>query len=181
MFSVDGYIHDTRVKFVLDSGAAISVVNYNVVKNVPITPIHTRAISTNGSPLDVIGETVADIILGDLTMNQKFVVVRNITVECLLGADFLQMHGAVLNCGNHTLSFGTSVNCILRASTDTEIPGRTIQMLVGKVDAMDTDGSMVLIEPISPLPDHLYVACWKHLPVTIHSRNYLGTSWAPCQ
>ena len=24
---------------------------------------------------------------------------------------------------------------------------------------MDTDGSMVLIEPISPLPDHLYVAC----------------------
>ena len=22
---------------------------------------------------------------------------------------------------------------------------------------------------------------WKHLPVTIHSRNYLGTSWAPCQ
>ena len=64
------------------------MINYNVVRDAPITPIHTRAINANGSPLDVIGETVADIILGDLTVNQKFVVIRNLTVECLLGADF---------------------------------------------------------------------------------------------
>ena len=180
IFSVDGYLHDTHIKFLLDSGAAISVINYNVVRDTPITPIHTRAISANGSPLDVIGETVADIILGDLTVNQKFVVVRNLTVECLLGADFLQAHGAVLDCCNHTLSIGTSsrssipisfsqrptssqspdaLNCILRAFTDIEIPGRTIQIVMGKVDATHIDGSMVLIEPISPLPDHLHVAC----------------------
>ena len=156
------------------------MINYNVVRDTPITPIHTRAISANGSPLDVIGETVADIILGDLTVNQKFVVVRNLTVECLLGADFLQAHGAVLDCCNHTLSIGTSsrssipisfsqrptssqspdaLNCILRAFTDIEIPGRTIQIVMGKVDATHINGSMVLIEPISPLPDHLHVAC----------------------
>ena len=40
-------------------------------------------------------------------------------------------------------------------------------MLVGKVDAMDTDGSMVLIEPISPLPDHLYVACWLRMAIQV--------------
>ena len=65
IFSVNGCIHDTHIKFLLDSGAAISIVNYNIVRDAPITPIHTRAISANGSPLDVIGETVADIILGD--------------------------------------------------------------------------------------------------------------------
>ena len=36
-----------------------------------------------------------------------------------------------------------------------EISGRTIQVLIGK----HADGSMVLIEPISSLPDYLYVAC----------------------
>ena len=154
------------------------MINYNVVRDAPITPIHTRAINANGSPLDVIGETVADIILGDLTVNQKFVVIRNLTVECLLGADFLQAHSAV--CCNHTLSIGTSsrssisilfsqrptssqspdaLNCILRAFTDIEILGRTIQIVMEKVDATHIDGSMVLIEPISLLPDHLRVAC----------------------
>ena len=57
-------------------------VNYDVVKDAPITPINARAISVNGSPLDVVGETVADIVLGDLTVNQRFFVVKNLTVAC---------------------------------------------------------------------------------------------------
>ena len=64
----------THIKFLLDSGTAISVVNYNVVKNVPITSVHTRAISANGSPLDVVGVTVADIVLGSVTVQQKLLL-----------------------------------------------------------------------------------------------------------
>ena len=170
-------MHNTHVKFLLDSGAAISVVNYNVVKEVPINPVQTRAISANGSPLDVIGEIVTDIVLGDVTVQQNFIVVRELSVDCLLGADFLQNHGAVLDCNNHTLSFGVCprstvpvsfcqrspssnpVNCILRAPTDMEIPGRTIQLLNGQVDTIHSDGSVILIEPMSSLPDYLHVAC----------------------
>jgi len=81
-------MHNTHVKFLLDSGAAISVVNYNVVKEVPISSVQTRAISADGSPLNVVGETVADIILGDVTVQQNFIVVRDLSVDCLLGADF---------------------------------------------------------------------------------------------
>ena len=125
------------------------------------------------------GETVVNIMLGDLTMKQKFVVVGNLTVDCLLGADFLQAHSAILDCCNHTLSFGTvsrssipiscgqhvilpqppdALNCILRAFTDIEIAGRTIQMLRGKVDPMHSNGSTVLIELTLPLPDNLHMA-----------------------
>ena len=130
----------------------------------------------------MVGETVADIVLGDLTVNQRFFVVKNLTVACLLGTDFLETHGAVLDCGNQTLSFGIktmcsipisfaqqpalshsqlpeALSCVLQAFTDTEIPGRTIQVLIGKMDPIHADGSMVLIEPISSLPDYLYVAC----------------------
>ena len=100
----------------------------------------------------------------------------------MLGTDFLETHGAILDCGNHALSFGTNtrcsipisftqqptlshsqlpeaLNCVLQAFTDMEILGRTIQVLIGKMDPIHADGSMVLIEPISSLPDYLYVAC----------------------
>ena len=36
----------------------------------------------------MVGETVADIVLGDLIVNQRFFVVKNLTVACLLGTDF---------------------------------------------------------------------------------------------
>ena len=78
IFRVDGFIQDRPVKFLLDSGASISVVNYDVVKDASITPIHARAISAKGSPMDVVGETVADIVLGDLTVNQRFLLSKTL-------------------------------------------------------------------------------------------------------
>ena len=41
------------------------------------------------------GETVVEIMLGDLIMKQTFIVVRNLMVDCLLGEDFLQAHSAI--------------------------------------------------------------------------------------
>ena len=76
----------------------VSLVSYHVVKNAPITSLYTRAIRANGSPLNVVGETVADIVLGGVAVQQMFAVIRNLTIDCLLGADFLQVHDAVLDC-----------------------------------------------------------------------------------
>ena len=102
----------------------------------------------------------------------------DLSVDCLLGADFfLQNHGAVLDSNNHTSSFGTgprsiipisfnqrptlspfpnAIHCTLQAPADVEVPGRTIQW---QVDGMHSDGFVILIEPLSSLPDYLHVAC----------------------
>jgi len=71
------------IKFMLDSGAAVSVVNHNIVKHIPITSIETRAVSANGSPLDVTGQMNADVLQGDFAANQKFIAARNLAVDCL--------------------------------------------------------------------------------------------------
>ena len=131
----------------LDSGAAISVVNYDVVRHKTITKVTTCAVGANGRPLDVSGRTTATIQLGDFKVDHPFTVVHNLTVDCLLGADFLQKHDGVLDCCNNMLTVGkeakikvpldlhkqlssldtsctTSVNvCSL---LDMEIPARTI-------------------------------------------------------
>jgi len=158
----------------------VSVVNHNIVKRILITSIETRAVGANGSPLDVTGQINADVLLGDFAANQKFIVVRNLVVDCLLGADFLRTHGAILNCGNSTLSLGDttgisvpimlsqrvsvselskSVNSILRAVSDIEIPGRVVQLLSGRVEATYNNGVTLLTEPLPLLAAHLYLAC----------------------
>jgi len=60
IFCVNGCMH---IKFLLDSSAAISV-----VKDVSITSVQTRVISANEFLLNVVGETVADIVLSSAEM-----------------------------------------------------------------------------------------------------------------
>ena len=121
IFSVNGCIHTTPIKFMLDSGAAVSVVSHHIVRHIPITAIETIAVGANGSPLDIIGQVSADILLGEFATNQKFIVVRNLAIDCLLGADCLRTHGAILDCCNNTLSFGgntgTSIPIVLSQRT----------------------------------------------------------------
>ncbi|MCY4092857.1 MAG: hypothetical protein OXF62_18730, partial [Caldilineaceae bacterium] len=57
VFYVDGYIDKTPTQFLLDSGAAMSVVNYNVVREQPITKVYTCAVGANGTRLVVVGQT----------------------------------------------------------------------------------------------------------------------------
>ena len=163
----------------LDSGAAISVVNYDVVRHKAITKVPTCAVGANGAPLDVIGQTTVTIQLGDFKVDHPFTVVHNLTVDCLLGADFLQKHDTILDCCNNTLTVGkeskikvpldlhkqissldtsgtTSVNvCSL---LDMEIPARTIQLISGELDSPCDCNSVMLVEPLSNLLDHLHIA-----------------------
>ena len=46
----------------------------------------------NGLPLNVVGKVLLPVKFGDFQQNQEFVVARNLSVQCLLGADFLVQH-----------------------------------------------------------------------------------------
>ena len=52
----------------------------------------------NGTPLDVVGRAKIAVSLGSFCTKEEFTVIHNLTVDCLLGADFLKEHGAVMDC-----------------------------------------------------------------------------------
>ena len=71
----------------------MSVVCYQFLAghNVQITKQPTTAAGANGTPLDVVGHTILAVALGSFhTQHQFTVVVQHVTVDCLLGADFLK-------------------------------------------------------------------------------------------
>ena len=105
---VHGHIGEVQTKFLLDSGAVMSVACYQFLAghNIQITRQAITAVGANRSPLDVIGHTTLTVSLGSFHSQYSFTVVRYLTVDCLLGADFLQDNGAVLDCRNSTLTLG---------------------------------------------------------------------------
>ena len=107
---VDGLLDQDKAQFVLDSGTALSVVRYDTVNPAYRQHIQTdgicAAVGANGLLLDVIGRVKLPVRLREFRWDQEFTVVKNLTVACLLGADFLIRHGAIVNCKSGRLSLG---------------------------------------------------------------------------
>ena len=158
----------TRV--LLDTGAAVSVVRYGFLPQEYRQKLTKSpgAVGANSVPLDVVGRAKIAVSLGPFTSEEEFTVIRNLTVDCLLGADFLKDHGAIMDCRSSTLSIGkkprchipmiigqrqaTTSNVAVIAPTNMEIPGRTIQLIQGELKGDCTNFSEALIEPMSGAP-----------------------------
>ena len=116
--------------------------------------------------------------LGDFIIGHNFVAVRNLMVDCLLGADFMKHHAGILDCDHNLLSLGREpkvtipltlkqqrVPCkascavhLVRSSRDLEIPARSVQLIVGTIDSPSTCARVMLVEPMETLPHQLHVA-----------------------
>ena len=57
----------------------------------------------------LMGKIDLPVKLGNFESKQTFVVVDKLVVDCILGADFLLNHGALLDCSNHSLHLCTSL------------------------------------------------------------------------
>ena len=89
----------------------------------------------NGSALDVLGRLEIPITLGQFCASHEFVVVRHLTVQCLLGMEFLNRYGAVIDCVKNTLLLSPVLNPLPLVSNVTisetvAIPARS-KMLIG--------------------------------------------------
>jgi len=70
---VGGLIGKIPIKFLLDSGASMSVVCHKFIANhhTQITEAETVAVGANGAPLDVIGLTTLTVSLESFTTQQN--------------------------------------------------------------------------------------------------------------
>ena len=110
--NVQGLLNGSHVQLLLDSGAALSVVHYETLDEGwqrKLTSIETLMLGANGHPLGVKGWIEIPVRLGAFHTVHPSVVVQDLTVDCLLGANFLTEHGAVIDCQYATLSLGRNI------------------------------------------------------------------------
>ena len=134
-------------------------------------------IGANGSLLDVIGQITLPVNIGNYQSAQVFIVVKTLTVDCLLGVDYLVAHEVVIDYkhamvtikGNEipftiangvaTITKYASCNRTISTLQTVTIPSRSIQLIDVTLpdDVKPMDLSSVLIEPLSTakVPQHV--------------------------
>jgi len=97
------------VWFLLDSGAAVSVLCHNKLPTSfthLMEPASSSTVGANGLPLDVVGEVSLSVSLSGYQVTHTFFVVNGLTVEGLLGADVLEKNRAVIDFADCYLTLG---------------------------------------------------------------------------
>ena len=162
------------VSFLVDSGAAVSVVSYDILPPSARSSINRTApltIGANGIPLDVLGTVNVMVVLETIKVHQDFVVARKLTVECLLGMDFLSRHGAIIDCSKRKLTLvvhdkgkarhegregGTAL--VVNLAQTIKIPARSQLLVRGKMENLDNIKGEGLIEPVGDTQRGILVA-----------------------
>ena len=112
----------------------------------PITGIQ-NAVAANGFPLEVVGNVVIPVSLGQFKADQEFTVVERLLVGCILGSDFLVKHGAVIDCKVGTLALGEHPRLVLPIFTAQS--GSTLvtldDMIVSLPETLETPAHSVML------------------------------------
>ena len=99
--TIQGEIGEVKVEMMLDSGSSVSLIREDVLKQLTrycrIPSKKLQLVSAAGEPIPVVDHVSVSIRLGELQMEQPFVVVASLIMPAILGMDFLHTHGIILD------------------------------------------------------------------------------------
>ena len=87
-------------------------------------------VGANGLPMDVVGQISLSVCICGTVVKQTFLVVKELTVEALLGTEFFDKHKAVLDFVHHRLTLGHQPTSI---SAVDKLPQAPLQVLTGAI------------------------------------------------
>ena len=99
---VKGQLGGVSVDLMLDSGSSVSLVQCDILsstKNIVDIPQARplRLVTASGDQLPILGQIRAKVQLGEFDVFHDFVVVKKLVTSVILGIDFLQQNGLILD------------------------------------------------------------------------------------
>ena len=112
-YSLNVYINGICVLFLVDTGAAASLIDGKVWDSIKVlsdtlklNPVNTRFVGVDGVPLQVRGSAVIGLSIQGLIVNQKVIVADSLTSQGILGMDFLESNHCTLDLSKGMISTG---------------------------------------------------------------------------
>ena len=157
---VNGCISGRKTRMLVDTGSGVTLIGEKVWRELGSSPNGsapleepTRAVVVaNGETLDVLGQVELDVVLGGLVKKHMVLVARQLTHDCLLGADFLCQHNCIIDLHNRVLLAGDQSVTMCASECNN---GSQVQLCFVSM-------SETIVIPAS---------CRMRLPVTVHSGN----------
>ena len=107
-YHVDGLVAGVKISFMLDTGASVSLLRADVWEKISADRAlvqwnGSRLVGVEGSSIEVLGVATCIISLAGITVKGDFLVARTLSTEAILGLDFLEEHGCVINTQHRAL------------------------------------------------------------------------------
>jgi hypothetical protein len=108
----------------IDTGSPVSLVREDVWKEASpssgdcLTPPAQRIVTANGGEMDLLGQGKLPLQVGGIHGQLSALIVKELTQECLLGADFLQRHQCIINMKERTVIPGGMQPIVCQGSGD---------------------------------------------------------------
>ena len=106
---IKGTFGGVAVEMMLDSGSSVSLVQCNVLQYaqnvIPVTTAKSvQLVTASGDKLPILQHVKASIQLGELNVLHEFVVVKTLVAPVILGIDFLQANGLMLDFTHNSVT-----------------------------------------------------------------------------
>eukprot|EP00731_Ephydatia_muelleri_P032479 Em0024g23a len=97
-----GKIADVSTEIKFDSGSSVSLIRQEIVLGLKgitrtLPPLKLKLVTASGESLPIVDYVEATVVLGNTEMKHYFVVVKDLITPVILGVDFLQDKGLVLD------------------------------------------------------------------------------------
>ena len=155
---VSGKVNGFPVDFMLDTGAAVTVVSkevlFQALPEANLKESNVQLVSAGGDPLKVIGKTEILLELGNLHVTFPVMVIDNFRFQCLLGNDFMVKYGlriqydtktVVLRDGKWIPFFQLEGKRSAFVCTDVSVPPERAMVIQAKVKG-DEEGLFLFAE-----------------------------------
>jgi len=163
------------LKLTIDSGAHRSILNEVTASKLkcriePIDPEQSLFLfGPSGDPLEIIGNLTATVKVAGINIEHTFLVIKNLTMSCLLGIDFLDLAQVSIDFTRRTVSFLDNLvtvplgsndyrDYVVRSQQSVKIPANTEAILTVTVPRK-YQRQLSIIEPLpSTLARQLFMA-----------------------
>jgi len=112
-YHLHGAVNEVAAKFLVDTGAAVSLLNKSVWDKISRdgglqleTGITQKLVGVQGSPLELCGTTQVEMTLSGESFNMVLLVADSITTDVILGRDFLSKNSCTIDVGRNLVHFG---------------------------------------------------------------------------
>ena len=118
-YRVKGSIYGVPMSFLLDTGAAVTLLREDKWKEISaggerrLRPWSTqRLVGVDGSPLDIRGCVAVDFVVADESFTVEVVVIGSLTSEAILGLKFLREVGVTMDLKDKQLIIADRGCCL---------------------------------------------------------------------
>jgi len=99
--AVEGFNGERPTKILVDTGSSVTILREDIWteagNTLSLEPPPSPVTAANGEQLEVRGLSEVNLRVGDICACYPVLVAKNVTQECLLGADFLEKFGCIID------------------------------------------------------------------------------------